>query len=617
MATNTAKPWTRDAFEAQPTRPPERKTTPLRIRGREAFTLTATLVLAGALRLMLAARGWPYSNSDEANTGIMGIDILRHGAHPAFTYGIHHVGALDAYLQVPFFLALGPTNVAMHATTAVLMLLFLFILYRFTRLVYSPLVALVTIVVLAIGPYQALFYGLRAGHYAQDMLVLGAALLWLTVLRLRRPARVWACWALDLGIGLVAGLALWGTVLMLPFVAAAALALVGEGAYSWWTRATTKQTWNLIGQGLVTLGAACIGMLPLIVSFITTQGALLNEAGNAAGSSALSGPLGWLGSLGQQLAGTFIIGLPLMLGGQTVCAHCALWPYPGTNPTFAQALPWALTGIVLSLVALICWGLAAAPLLRNARYMLQHARRGPEALQIFGYPRYRARTWGRAMLVIGGGLTILLYLSTRSSYDTPDTSIRYITSIYLCTPLVADPLCRGAHRLWRWANARHSFPLARLGPGSFLATGLLLALFAINIGGAVHALQESTNTRRYGVPAGTRETQLLSFLETHHATRFYTTWWVCYRLRFDAQEHVDCAAVNNDNAFAPGFNPLQTDVKNVAAAPHPAYLFDLTTNEAARSTTQQVAQRIAAHDPRFVGYTSTTINGYLIFYYDS
>ncbi len=617
MATNTAKPWTHDASEAQPARPPERKTTPLHIRGREAFLLATILVVAGVLRLILAARGWPYSNSDEANTGIMGIDILWHGARPDFTYGIHHVGALDAYLQAPFFLAFGPTNFAMHATTTALMLLFLFLLYRFTRLVYSPLVAVVTVLLLAIGPYQALFYGMRAGHYAQDMLVLGAALLWLIVLRLRRPAHAWACWALDLGIGFVAGLALWGTVLMLPFVAAGALALVGEGAYTWWSRGNKKQTLKLIGQGIATLGAAIVGMLPLIISFISTHGALLTEAHLAAGGAAPTGSFGWLTSLGQQLAGTFLIGLPLMLGGQTICAHCSLWPYPGTNLAFGQALPWALTGALFSLVALICWSLAAGPLMRSARYMAQHARRGPEATQIFGYPRYRARTWGRAMLVIGGGLTILLYLSTRSSYQTPDTSIRYISSIYLCTPLVADPLCRGAHRLWRWASTRQQgLALARPGAGAFLATGLLLALFAINTGGAVHAFQESSNTQRYGVPAGTRETQLLSFLETHHVTRFYTTWWVCYRLRFDAQENVDCAVVNNNNAFALGFNPLQADVENVAAAPHPAYLFDLTTTEATPHATHQIAERIAAHDPRFAGYTSTTLNGYLIYYYD-
>jgi hypothetical protein len=612
MTTHSAASKARQASGAWPTRPTEQRASRFRLPGREACWVAAILAVAAALRLTLAARGWPYSNSDEANTGLMGIDIIWHGARPDFTYGIHHVGALDAYLQAPFFLALGPTNFAMHVTTAVLMLLFLLVLYSFTRLVYSPLVAGVTIALLAPGPYQALFYGLRAGHYAQDMLLLGALLLWLTVLRLRRPASAWAGWALDLGIGLVAGLALWGTILMLPFVAAAALALGSEGAYSWWTRRTRRQTWKLIGQGLAVFGAAVIGMLPLIISLITTNGALFREASLASGGAAPAVPL----ALGQQIAATFLIGLPLMLGSETVCNHCALWPYPGTNLTFVQALPAALTGALFSLVALTCWSLAAGPLLRNARYMVHQAGRGPEARHIFGYARQRARAWGRAMLVIGGGLTILLYLSTRSSYEFSDTSIRYITSIYLCTPLIADPLCRGAHHLWHWLSAhRHSAALARPRLGAFLGTALLLALFVVNVGGAVQAAQETTNTQRYGVPAGTRDTQLLSFLKAHHATRFYTTWWVCYRLMFDAQEQVNCAVVDNNNAFAPGFNPLPAYVAAVTAAPHPAYVFDLTAPDASPGLPQQVAARIANKDPRFAGYTSTKMNNYVIFYY--
>lgn len=616
---DTARSEANEAPGAQPEHPAEHKSALLGLPGREVLFLAATLAVAAALRLTLAARGWPYSNSDEANTGLMGIDILWHGAHPAFTYGIHHVGALDAYLQVPFFLALGPTNLAMHATTAVLMLLFLLVLYLFTRMVYSPLVAAVTTLLLALGPYQALFYGLRAGHYAQDMLLLGALLLWLTVLRLRRPARPWARWALDLGIGLVAGLALWGTILMLPFVLAAGLALGVEGAHSWRNAPPVdKKRRALFGQALAMLGAAILGMLPLIVSIITTQGAIFTEArlASGAGGALPAGPLGWLLALGQQIAATFFIGLPLMLGSETACAHCALWPYPGSNLTLSQALPAALVGGLFSLVALACWFTAARPLAHNARYVFQNARRGPAAEPLFIYARYRARTWGRAMLVIGGGLTILLYLSTRASYATSDTSIRYITSIYLCLPLIVEPLCRGAHRLWHWLGARwKSHAPARLPINAFMTTGLLLAVFALNASGAVYALQQTANTQVYGVPAGTRDAQLISFLEAHHATRFYTTWWACYRLMFDAQEQVDCAVVSNTDAFAPGFNPLPTYVEAVTSAPHPAYVFDLTATEVAKSVPQQVAARIAAGDPRFAGYTSTTINDYLVFYY--
>ena len=197
----------------------------LLVLASECILVAVLLLVAAVLRLTLASRGWPYSNSDEATTGLMVDDIIWHGAHPFFTYGEHHVGSLDAYLQVPAFLLFGATNFALHITTTIQILLFLLVFYGFTRAVYSPLVAGVTLALLAFGPYQQLFYGLRAGHYAQDMLLLSVLLMSLVVLRLRRPARAWTKWTLDIGIGLVAGLALWSTILLLPFVLAAALAL--------------------------------------------------------------------------------------------------------------------------------------------------------------------------------------------------------------------------------------------------------------------------------------------------------------------------------------------------------------------------------------------------------
>ena len=111
----------------------------------EGILVAALLLLAAVLRLTLASRGWPFSNSDEATTGLMVDDIIWHGVHPLFTYGEHHVGSLDAYLQVPAFLLFGATNFALHITTTIQMLLFLLVFYGFTRTIYSPLVAGVTL----------------------------------------------------------------------------------------------------------------------------------------------------------------------------------------------------------------------------------------------------------------------------------------------------------------------------------------------------------------------------------------------------------------------------------------------------------------------------------------
>src|SRR5579885_3469916 len=83
----------------------------------EALAVVVMLAAAAAVRLALAARGWPGVNSDESVMGLMADDVLWHGAHPVFFYGQHYMGALQAYLSVPIFLIVGPTTFALHATT--------------------------------------------------------------------------------------------------------------------------------------------------------------------------------------------------------------------------------------------------------------------------------------------------------------------------------------------------------------------------------------------------------------------------------------------------------------------------------------------------------------------
>ena len=601
---------TQPDHSAQSTRPP------FLVMASERMLVVALFLLAAVLRLILASRGWPYSNSDEATTGLMVYDIIWHNAHPFFTYGEHHVGSLDAYLQVPAFLLFGPTNFALHFTTTMQILLFLLVFYFFMRAVFSPLVAGISLALLAFGPYQQIFYGLRAGHYAQDMLLLSALLLYLVLLRLRRPERVWIKWLLDLGIGLVAGLSLWSTVLLLPFVLAAVLVL-GVEAYR-----LRRVAPSLLRQVLLMLCGGIIGLLPFLITVVTTRGVIFLEALSASGEtsnpSLLSGPLGLLLSFGQQIAATFLYGLPQMLGRETVCSQCPVWPYPGINLAPAEALHVVLISVPFSLIAIGGWFLAARPLIRNARTAFPRARHVEPMVSLPEETYQRARQLGRVMLIVGLGLTVLQYVVTRSSYESSNTSIRYISNIYLCIPLIVDPLCQRMLPLLRWLKA-HIQSLARpIRPpvSAFLALVVLLALFAINITGAVNALQETDNTQQIGVPIGKRDAQLISFLETHHATRFYTTWWVCYRLMFASQEHLDCYIVSNTDAFKPGyFNRVPAYAAEVTATPHPAYVFDLTTSEIDRNVPQHLVQLIASKSQRFTGYTSAMVSGYIVFYY--
>lgn len=632
----TAPPSLPDAQEAADELPPvyfrhhsaKRDSAQPGIR-REALVIAATFAVAAILRLTLASRGWSYMNSDEGVWGLMTDDILWHGAHPIFLYGAHYMGALQTYLAVPFFTLLGPNSFALHVTTTTQFLLFLLILYIFTRQVYSSGVAWLTLALLALGPGQAIFYEMRAAAHAQDALLFGTLVLWLTFLRLRRPERARTSLLLDLGIGLAAGIGLWCTLLTLPFIFSAGLALSVETLRAIHARPAQQRGRRLTGQFLALVAGLLIGAMPFIIGTISSGGAGILEmvtASSASGGTgaAPTGVLGHIVSLGQQIAATLLIGLPRLLGSQTVCGQCPLWPTPQSSAAPAEIARVALISALFSLVAIALWLIAAFPLGRDAWRALKQFRQHPprssaqddasRAAPSWG----NARWWGRAMLVSGAALTVLEYTMSRSSYETPDTSMRYLVGLYLCTPLIAAPLWRGSRQVWRWLTSRkqrRSFVNLGSRLPAFLAVGLLIAIFSLNIAGAAGTLQESANQQTYGMPAGERDTQLIVFLQSHHITRFYTSYWVCYRLMFDAQEQVTCAVLSNDNAFTPGYNRVPGYITILAATPHPAYLFDLTTHEVQPSVPAQVAQRIANGDPRFAGYTKAKVANYLIYYY--
>src|SRR5215471_19908532 len=153
MKIHTTQSKVDKAAASQPEHSAQNARSLLRVLASERILVAALLLVAAVLWLTLASHGWPYSNSDEATTGLMVDDIIWHAVHPLFTYGEHHVGSLDAYLQVPSFLLFGPTNFALHITTTIQVLLFLLVFYGFTRAIYSPLVAGVTLALLAFGPY--------------------------------------------------------------------------------------------------------------------------------------------------------------------------------------------------------------------------------------------------------------------------------------------------------------------------------------------------------------------------------------------------------------------------------------------------------------------------------
>ena len=452
-----------------------------RLRLDEWSVVALILALAALGRLVLAAHGWPDFDSDESIVGLMTDDILRHGAHPVFFYGQNYMGALQAYLAVPFFLLLGATPFALLVTATIETILFFLVLYLFTREVFSREVALVTLLLLAAGPFSALGAELHVGAGEHDTLLLGALILWLVTLRLRGRGGLRAQLALDAGVGLAIGVALWCDFLILPFALAAALALMLRAVWRLYASRERTLRIRLGAEAGVAALFFLIGLAPLLLANIASGGATFREVFGTANSPSVqfSPPLppglaGAAQALYLQIAATLLAGLPHAMGIDVVCGSCAIWPQP-TNGVPAGAIMWvAVVSVVFTVFAILCWALAALPLARDVLRDVQRAqtarRQGMDIRTALKAPEgtYDARWWGRALLVLGALGTVAQYALTHVSYIYPVTSARYLIGLFLCAPLVAAPLVAGLQAGWRWAatfsqESRQEPPQSRAG----------------------------------------------------------------------------------------------------------------------------------------------------------
>jgi hypothetical protein len=592
-------------------------------RRREALGAGALFLIAGALRLGLAMRGWPYINSDEAVMGLMSVDIAHGVSRPVFSYDQNYIGALQTYLAAPFFAMLCNDPLALRLATLLETLLFLIVIYALARLIYSPGVALLTLALLSLGPEYLLKHELQAGVGAQDTLLFGALTVWLATLRLRGGWSRWARLGLDATLGLAIGLGLWGDLLFVPYVFAAALALgycsARIIANAWRDGRNARQAVvRLASDGLALLIMAALGAAPLLVANIASGGATfrhVTEIAGAAGSSSASGSLGsHLVHLIQQIGATLLVGLPAALGSEPVCRGCAIWPAAGSPATGAPVVRAILIGAPFTLVIVGLWLASALPLARDARRTIARAvTRAPAARwvgRLLMLPAPDARWWGRFMLVTGGALTVLQYMVSQASYDRPTFTNRYLVGIYIAAPLVAAPLEPALQATWRALRAG-----AAPGWQALAGSALLAIMLGFSVFGAAHSMSVAANTAMYGDPLNSRDARLVSFLEAHHATAFYTGYWTCGRLILASEERLDCAVVSMDDAFNPGFNRYPAAVREVDATPHPAWVFDMTALDVDTSVPQQIAACARAGAPSCAGYTSATINGYLIYYY--
>jgi 4-amino-4-deoxy-L-arabinose transferase-like glycosyltransferase len=502
---------------------------------RAGHLIAALLILAGVLiRLALVLLGWPRLNSDEATMGLMARHIALHGEHPAFFYGQSYMGTLEAFLAAGVFKVFGASALALRLPSVLLYGVFLCVMYALARALYSPLVAVATLAVLAVGPEEVLFRQIEVVGGYQESLVFGTALALVCALlvsgaerlRFETRAALLAVW------GVCAGLGLWSDPLILPFVLTTFVVLVRRAR-----EAGIRSLWPVAVAGFL------VGLAPLLLHDISNQahsavGDML-RAYTTGGGNANSSP-----SLPHRILGLMAVSLPLATGARPVCALPPSTAWPLSSHLSRHA--FLCTGIHITWSGvLICLTLAA--LLGTVRWRKRR-------------PTLEGKLWAvRTALLDATVLTVLLYVFSSAPGVDPRFTARYLSLLLIAAPALLHPLL-GPHR--------RSLMVA----GAVLVVSYILVL----VYGTVNTFDAVS-----GVRAQTRDQEaLVSALLQRRVTRLYSDYRTCDRLAFQSGERILCGVLNAD--LRPGQNRVPGYLRSVQAHKLRLYLFPRGSVQIAR-----------------------------------
>ncbi len=584
----------------------------------------ALILLAVALRVALTAKGWPLLDSDEGTMGLMGMHIAFRGEHPIFFYAQGYMGATEAYLAAIMFRLFGVSSFTLRLGLILIFALFMLGMYLLTSLLYTKKLALLTLVLLALGSNPMLMRELIAVGGVPETWLAGTFLLLLTAwlaLSSTPDASMRNRWQRLLaygGWGLAAGFGLWSHMLILPFILVGGIILL---LFCWRELLSWVPLCLLVGL--------FIGASPLISYNLTAPPGkdtlfYAVHAMEAGGTPQL--PLHIL--LPMQLKGVFLISLPTVTGANPLCygsvsdVHLLnLGSLYGLRCTFVHTL-WPLGVVLLWLVA---FALAIRSLWR-LRFPSTNPSVSPDRRKLaIRYSLHLA-------LLVNGAIPVLLYTLSPNSAFYPVATSRYMVGILVSTPAILWPLVSASNVVKPLAlRVTSQLTLAlRLARMSVLikraVLGLILLIFLLGVYStftglpatpAVDQLENvyytQVSTQHLAVPAvqalNRQEAALIRDLLRLGAKHIYSDYWTCDRLIFQSRERVICSAMQDD--LTPGHNryaPYSTIVK---ADPTAAYAF-----YAGSQPDKIFAQRIASSDVQyrsFKQYRRLLLDGYAVY----
>jgi hypothetical protein len=459
-------------------------------------------------RLVLTLHTVPAGNSDEATFGLVALHVAQGRAHPVFLYGQRYMGVLESYLAAPLVAVAGPSWVVLRLPLLALYALFVWLMYRLTRRVFSPWFAVLVVGLLALGTERVVRDQLTAVGGRPEVKVAVAAMLLVVVGLAERTVRHRR---LAVGLfGLLAGVATWSDWLIVPYLAVAGLAL----AY-----ALRRE---LLGwPAMLLLGGFAVGVFPMLWDNLTAPPGQ-DSLSVFRQVDATGGPPG---PLAGRVVGGFTEGVPLA-SGLCPAGGCARW-----QEWFGLLYP-----LLLGLAA----GLALAALRRRALHPV--------------------RPVVRLALVAGAVLTLIGYVRSPLAASDPLSSARYLSVLQLSLPAVLWPLWVAAVACWRGtagvtgrlAGAVATAVLAAVTATALVATGL----FATD---TADIRAEERQARR-----------IAEVLRSAGPRHVYGDYWTCHRLTFTTAEEVLCGVL--DDQLHPGQNRYPAYWRAVARAERPGYV---------------------------------------------
>jgi hypothetical protein len=479
--------------------------------------LVILIIALGMAYRTWAALQWPANfDGDESVMGLMARHIAQgQGQIPLYVYGQRYIGSLEAIVAAGFLKLFGEGVFQLRLVTLIWSALFLVVHFIFSKRLWGPKVALISLLMLALASRWILNYTYRPQNNYASLLILGAAVFLLLDILSSKKA---VSFPLLVVLGILIGLGFWSTpqFLYYPFTLGVIYLLQSQEWQTGYHRLENvintrfKGALKAAGLGL-SLSLFCLFFLLMFTKgwqpeslFKTLRpiagiAILLIGIGLAVFHFAVSRrrkTLFW---------GAICLGLGLAIGN---LPQWGGWLFGGIRPQLFS-LPSTPAGIIVRGKMLIEWLLPSmwglAPLTTIPDFH-------PPAISLWAYHPWQMRLWFLAGLLILSSVLYFLGKERKTIYTLftlsplPDSNRNaLLIGLLFFVPMIS---CLGSGTLFDIYGVRYLIT-------SWHAGSIILALFLVRL------MNWSRPMGWYALIIAVIFVGLFNFLEMHRRCRLY------------------------------------------------------------------------------------------------